>query len=100
MLIPNVFELISKFGKDKVTGVLHVGAHTAEELSLYREKGISDENIWWVEAQADLCEAMRSAGVKHVIESAVSDIDGKQVEFHVTNNKASSSLLPPKFHLQ
>ena len=40
-------ELIQKFNIN-VTGILHIGAHTCEELSAYLQSGININNIYWI----------------------------------------------------
>ena len=34
----------------KINGILHIGAHTCEELSDYLKVGVTNDNIYWVEA--------------------------------------------------
>tara|TARA_B100002051_G_C16722863_1_gene633520 strand:+ start:818 stop:1543 length:726 start_codon:yes stop_codon:yes gene_type:complete len=46
MLIP-----IHKFLKNKIKGIIHVGAHTAEELSYYVEHGCN--RVLWIEANPE-----------------------------------------------
>ena len=42
-------------------GVLHVGAHQAEESDEYLQNGFADANpIIWIEAQNELVEVLRS----------------------------------------
>ena len=92
MLIP-ASELI-KFWNVNPNGVLHVGAHDAEELDVYEE--FKWGKVVWVEAQPDkiqfLLEKMK--GSRHeVIEAAVWDVPNLELEMKVMTNSASSSLL-------
>jgi FkbM family methyltransferase len=80
-----------------IRGVLHIGAHTCEEKVDYNEKGIPDENILWIEGNAELAEANRQKGIPNVYTYLISDAE-KEVTFHITNSKASSSLFPLHVH--
>ena len=51
MLIP-----IHKFLKNKIKGIIHVGAHTAEELSYYVENGCN--RVLWIEANPERWEEL------------------------------------------
>lgn len=76
-------------------GVIHVGMHTAEEYSIYKNHHV--EKIIFIEANARLA----SEGIirfvfdenVEVIHSAISD-RVEEVEFTITNNGESSSILP------
>jgi FkbM family methyltransferase len=75
-------------------GVLHVGAHKAEESLEYQKHGWG--NVVWVEAQPDLVIDLvnrLSASENTVIEAAVWDESGIKLEFNVASNGESSSLL-------
>lgn len=74
-----------------IRGVLHVGAHECEELDRYISIGIDPKNIDWIEANPELVARMNDRGI-HVHQAAVSDKE-EDVEFHITNNGESSSLL-------
>jgi len=79
----------------KVGGILHVGAHEAEELSSYGIFG--DIPVYWVEANTEIAEkltASLSADLnQHVITAVVSDTSGQEVSFNIANNGQSSSIL-------
>lgn len=76
-------------------GVLHIGAHAAEEARTYERCGI--HRVWWIEANPELLENLRAEveGYRghEIIEAAVDAVDDEQVAFHVTNNPQSSSFL-------
>lgn len=74
-----------------IRGVLHVGAHECEELVMYKNVGIDPLNVSWIEANPDLVARMKERGI-HVHQAAVSDKE-EDIEFHITNNGQSSSLL-------
>ena len=99
MLIPYP-ELCAKYSITDVTGVLHVGAHEAEEMDWYLESGV--KHVVWVEANPELIPALKAKTVRHgheVIQALVLDKVGETVTFNVTNNLQSSSVLPMKTHL-
>jgi FkbM family methyltransferase len=72
-------------------GVIHVGMHKAEEYPIYKSNGV--ENIIFVEANRDLAHAWQNDDPNcYVVHAAVSD-RVEEVEFHITNNGESSSIL-------
>jgi FkbM family methyltransferase len=81
----------------KINGVLHVGAHEGEENDAYLAESVPQGNIYWVEAIPELAAAL-SARLPNVYNEAVSD-RVEDVEFKITNNNASSSILELKDHL-
>jgi FkbM family methyltransferase len=80
-----------------INGVLHVGAHAAEENDAYLAEGVPQKSIYWVEAIPELCATL-SQRLPNVIQAVVSDTAGP-VEFKITNNFESSSILDLKTHL-
>lgn len=75
-------------------GVLHVGAHEAEESVYYNSLGW--QPVIWVEAQPNLVDKLRSRldlKVNKIIQAAVWDTSGVQLNFNVSSNSQSSSLL-------
>jgi len=96
MLIP-LRDLVQKYNL-KMTGVLHVGAHAGEENDAYLAEGVPQQNIHWVEAIPELCTEL-SKRLPNVIQGVVSD-KVEMVEFKITNNFQSSSILELKTHLE
>lgn len=94
MLIPQevVVRLIKEKEKD-ITGVLHIGAHDCEELQFYRKLGLQDSDCYWIEAIGEKVDEAKIRDIPNVFQAVVSDNDGQDVTFHVTNNVQSSSLL-------
>ena len=84
--------LKSKHGM-RITGVLHVGAHDCEEAGPYAEVVEPGGRVMWVEGNPEICERLRARGVADVHEALVSDVDGAETDFIVTNNGQSSSIL-------
>lgn len=74
-------------------GVLHIGAHECEELPFYKRIGINEENIIWIDAIPKKVEEAKARGIKNIYQAVVTDADGTDVEFKVTNNVQSSSIL-------
>ena len=92
MLVP-IRELVGDFNI-KVSGVLHVGAHEAEEASGYER--FSWLPIIWIEAQPELVKQLKKRldSTKHtVLEAAIFDENDKELTFHISTNSQSSSLL-------
>lgn len=82
--------------------VLHIGAHMAQELSMYKDFGA--ESGVFIEAHPEICHRLSEHLFGHkdwqVIEALLSDKDGDVVNFWVSSNDAmSSSLLKPQLHL-
>lgn len=78
----------------KINGILHVGAHLAEEAKQYEALGI--DNVWWIEGNKDNIPAIidEVGSPKQVIWALVTDEDDQEVVFHITNyDSMSSSIL-------
>jgi FkbM family methyltransferase len=101
MLIPIdtlIGELVSRH--IKVSGVLHVGANVCEELSLYNQIGVSNENIVWIDAINLNVMRARDRGIPNVYNAVITDKDGDTVVFNVSNNIQSSSIFEFGTHAQ
>lgn len=104
MLIPfaTVYELLQQRGI-QVQGILHIGAHDCEEREHYNAKGITDENIVWVEGNPDKVRANQAKGIPLIYQGLIYDTE-KEVDFHITanplmpGNTESSSILPLGIH--
>jgi len=79
----------------KPKGVIHIGAHTGEELPIYL--GWNTKRIW-IEAQGELVEALRAKG-EIVFRAYISNENGT-ADFHLSSNAASSSLLEYGTHAE
>ena len=77
-------------------GVLHVGAHEAEEVGEYIANGFAKSApIIWVEAQAGLAENLKNRldSTANKVYCAVAwNVDGETKTFNITSKSASSSL--------
>lgn len=91
MLIPYHI-LIEKYDI-KVSGVLHVGAHECEELEDYLNNGVLSNNIYWVEGQEVLVNNMKNKGIPNIYHALIDIEDDKEVNFNISNNGQSSSIL-------
>lgn len=78
----------------KISGILHVGAHLAEEAPTYRDLGI--DNVWWIEANprvAGVLQEILAPYDHHLISALVYEVDGEQLEFKITNHDGMSSSI-------
>ena len=99
MLIPLTY-LINKYNI-KPTGVLHIGAHQAEELSDYNKHNIN--KVIWIEANPSLIPSLKTITEQYnhkVYNLLVSDVSNIKHTFYITNNGQSSSMLPLDLHIK
>jgi len=83
----------------KPNGVLHIGAHLAEESIAYESFGWLP--VIWIEANPTLVKIMKDNlhPSKHTIfQAAISDINGEKENIYLSNNSQSSSMLKFKLH--
>lgn len=73
--------------------IVHVGAHNAEELDAYAKAGWG--SVIWIEAQPQkvLDLSKRIPSDHRIIEAAVWDIDGEDLELKIMTDTESTSLL-------
>lgn len=86
----------------KPKNVLHVGAHIGQELSMYKDIGLTSGVF--IEADPTVYKRLEESLIGEsnwkAIEALVSDTDEIEVDFWVSSNdKMSSSLLEPGLHL-
>ena len=99
MLIP-YSELLRKYNL-KVNGILHIGAHKCEELGAYTNGSLSKDKIIWLEGNPTLVKNMKAKDSEvRIYHCLVSDKDGDEVTFNITNNGESSSILELGTHKQ
>ena len=77
----------------RINGVLHIGAHECEELSLYENLGVNTDNMIWIDGNKDKVRESQNRGIKNVYYAVITDKDNDEVEFKITNNGQSSSIL-------
>lgn len=93
MLI-KLHELQEKYDM-KISGILHVGAHNCEEMISYNQCGIDIPNTYWIEAMIDNVTQMKKkyGDDFHIYNAVIDEYDDKTVNFNITNNGQSSSIL-------
>lgn len=99
MLIP--VETLTKVWGVKPSGVLHVGAHEADELEDYEK--FNWGKVIWIEAQPAKAEKLkkRLAGSDHtVIHGVAWDVSGEILDLNIASNSQSTSLLDLGTHAQ
>lgn len=104
MLIPFA-ELCNRYAI-RPKGVVHCGAHHAEERDDYARGGV--ERVIWIEAMPDAfvktvknTTSINTTGADKIVASngivclqaCLSDVDGEHVKFNVASNGQSSSML-------
>jgi FkbM family methyltransferase len=82
-------------------GIIHVGAHYAEERHVYRRLGV--RHVLWIEADPEHLGPLRAnlAGFPEarIVQACLSDVDSESTTFYRTNNRGeSSSILPLGTH--
>lgn len=81
-------------------GILHLGGHIGEEAESYCQAGALC--VMWFECNPLVLPTLEANVARFpfqmVIDVAVSDTDGEVVEFNISSNNASSSILPMKKH--
>jgi FkbM family methyltransferase len=91
-----VYDILKKHGIT-VKGILHVGAHECEELIDYIINGVGPENIIWIEGNEEKVHQMKLRGIPNIYQGLVSDKE-EDVNFYITNNGQSSSILELETH--
>jgi hypothetical protein len=99
-MILNIHDLKNKFNCN-FDGVLHIGAHYGEEYITYKKLNISP--IIFIEALPNTYETLKSrVGEECIcIQTAIGNTEGFiDMYVDVLDECGSSSVLPPKLHLQ
>lgn len=99
MLIPYK-GLLEKYNI-RPTGVLHIGAHWAEEAYDYYNNGV--QKTVWVEANPEcvmkLIHNLQPYPNHVIFNDCISDVDGQEVILNISNNEGqSSSILQLDYH--
>jgi FkbM family methyltransferase len=81
-----------------IRGALHIGAHKCEELDFYKHIGLAPTDIIWIDAIDSNVVKARERGIQNVYNAIITDKDDVEVEFNVSNNVASSSILELHTH--
>ena len=82
------------------SGVLHIGAHQAEESAQYKKHNWSP--VIWIEANPSLIDRIKEIvpAEDKVLCAALWDENNVEMPFCIANNGESSSLLKPLGHLE
>ena len=76
-------------------GVIHVGANTGQERTLYASYGL---NVVWIEPIPDVYDTLVAnlrdvASTQRAIRALITDEAGREYDFHVANNDGMSSSI-------
>ena len=97
--------MLIEFEKLKITkpirGIIHIGAFECEEKGGYNNiLNIDDKNIIWIEAVKEKVNEIKNKNPNiRIYNECIADYDNKQINFMISNNIASSSILNFKTHL-
>jgi len=98
-MLLNLEYLIKKYNL-KIKGIIHGGAHLAEEKDIYRKCNI--ENVLWIEGNPELAEKCTNILLDYpgneVYSFLLSDKDDLNTTFHISNDSQCSSLLMLEKH--
>jgi len=99
MLIP-IYSISKKYNlRNKIRGILHIGAHECEEKNDYEKLGIT--NVYWVEGLSYKVKMMKEKFENlKIYHAVVSDKDDEEVVLKIANNGQSSSILELGTHKQ
>lgn len=84
--------------KIDVKGVLHIGAHTAEEEPEYLKLVSGKDKIIWVEANPVLAEKLKYDPSREVACALITDKDNEERDFIITNHDQSNSIFELEEH--
>ena len=84
-----------------ISGVFHVGAHECEELPEYvNTLKVPAQDVIWVDAIQEKVGQSISRGIPNVYNAVITDKDDQEVNFNISNNGQSSSVLEFGTHAQ
>lgn len=81
-----------------VNGIIHIGAHMAEEEPEYLKLVSGKDKIIWVEANPELAEKLRSYPQRNVSCALITDQDNDTKDFIITSHTQSNSVLELEDH--
>jgi FkbM family methyltransferase len=101
MLIP-FNTLAQQFAFDRSKYILHIGADECQEKNMYNTVGFTDDNIIWIEGNSETVNRMKLQynDKLKIFDALISDVDGDERDFIITNNNQSSSILELDIHLK
>lgn len=94
----NLDDLANTYGMvGRVNGILHAGAHLAEEAPDYERVFGSALPVWWVEANPAVTTKINAVLQNYknqiLLDGMVAEVDGAERSFHVSNYDGMSSSL-------
>jgi FkbM family methyltransferase len=89
-------DLLRQHGVD-AQGIVHIGAHTAQEREYYAACGF--QRVLWIEPNPELAAVLRNDGLA-VIEAAIVEQAGDIALHRTTDNQQSSTLKPRRYDVQ
>jgi hypothetical protein len=94
MLIPHhiIYSILKEYSIHP-TGVLHIGAHDCEELPFYTTLGIHTDSMIWIDAVDAKINQGIQRGIPNLYNALITDKDDTDIEFNISNNVQSSSIL-------
>jgi hypothetical protein len=96
------FEEINKVLVSKnitINGAFHIGAHDCEEIPFYNSLGLKNEDVIWIEAINSKVISAKEKNIPNVYNEVITDKDNENIEFNISNNLQSSSILELGTHL-
>lgn len=76
-----------------LNGAFHIGAHDCEEMQFYNNLGIKREDVIWIDAISSKVNEATNRGIPNVYNAVITDKDDEVIEFNISNNVQSSSIL-------
>jgi hypothetical protein len=94
MLIPinDIIHVLNQYNI-QIHGVLHIGAHECEEMGFYQQLHILPNQILWIDGNREKVHQAITRRIPNVYHALITDTDDKEIDFHITNNGQSSSIL-------
>ena len=86
--IKNIFNLNNII----INGCMHIGAHDCEEITIYNNLGLNNEDIIWIDALPFKVEEAKKRGIPNVYNALITDKDDEEITFNISNNFQSSSI--------
>ena len=91
------YNQLQKFLSVSIKGVIHIGAHECEEDKFYKQ--INVDKVIWIDALQHKVDEFKNKGF-NIFQAVISDKDDESVNFNITNNLQSSSILELDTHLK
>ena len=86
--IKNIFNLNNII----INGCMHIGAHDCEEITIYNNLGLNNEDIIWIDALPFKVEEAKKREIPNVYNALITDKDDEEITFNISNNFQSSSI--------